>query len=165
MSRRERLRARRLPPTPVTIRTDFGDAADAAFSEVAAASQALLDAHQSGVPAQAAQQRLDAAQEARAEFVETLQVHPIPPGEYEELIAAHPPTKEQRADGAGWNHTTFAPALLAACVDRGTEDQMSAEDWAADIKAGVYASGEVGTLFQTCLNVNDRSPDVQVGKG
>lgn len=165
MSRRERLQARRLPPTPVTIRTDFSDAADAAFAEVGVASQALLEAHQSGVPAHAAQQRLDDAQEATAGFVETLQAHPIPPHEYEELIAEHPPSEKDRKDGAQWDYATFAPALLAACMDRGTDDQMSAEDWAADIKAGVYAAGEVATLFRACLTVNDRSPDVRVGKG
>ena len=165
MNRRERLRARRLPPTPVTIRTDFSDAADTAFAEVGAASQAVLDAHQSGVPAQAAQQRLDAAQEATAEFVETLQVHPIPPHEYEDLIAAHPPSEKERKEGAAWDYTTLCPAMLAACVDRDTADQMSSEDWTADIKAGVYATGEVATLFRTCLTVNDRSRDVRVGKG
>lgn len=166
MSRRERLQARRLPPTPVTIRTDFSDTADAAFAEVGAASQALLDAHQSGVPATAAQQRLDDAQEATAGFVETLQVHPIPPHEYEELIAAHPPSeKERKEQNAAWDYTTLCPAMLAACVDRGTADQMTVEEWTVDIKSGLYATGEVATLFRTCLTVNDRSPDVRVGKG
>lgn len=166
MTRRERLQARRLPPTPVTIRTDFSDTAEAAFTEVGAATQALVEAQQSGMPTEQPRARLDAAHEATTGFVETLQVHPIPPHEYEDLIAAHPPSeKERREEGAQWNYTTLCPVMLAACVDRDTPDQMSAEEWTVDIKAGLYATGEVATLFRTCLSVNDRSPDVRVGKG
>ena len=165
MTRRERLRARRLPSTPVTVRTDFGEAADAAFAGVGAAEQKVFEARAAGVPAAAAQAELDKAREGLEAFVEVLQVHPIPPREYDDLLTAHPPTAEQQKQGHIWNLATFGPALLAACVDRGPDDQLSEAEWVEDIDAGVYAPGELTRLLQTCIDVNDRAPDVQVGKG
>lgn len=165
MTRRERLRARRLPSTPVTVRTDFGEAADAAFAEVGAARQRVLDARAAGLPVGEAQAVLEQAETATEPFVEVLQVHPIPPREYDDLLTAHPPSAEQQKQGHIWNLATFGPALLAACVDRGTDDQLSEAEWVEDIDAGVYAPGELTRLLQTCIDVNDRAPDVQVGKG
>lgn len=164
MTRRERLRARRVPPIPVTIRTGFTPAADEAFAEVERAQQALFAAQASGARLGEAEARLVAAREATAELVETFQVGMVPPPDYDGLIGDNPPSEEQRKAGAMWDHATFVPALLAACVDQGTEDQLSAAEWAADIKDGVYASGELARLFDACLTVNDRSLDVRVGK-
>lgn len=166
MSARDRLLGRSIPPTLVTLRAVFTPKSDAAQREVEAASQALLIAEATGADLDPAQQRLEAAQAAMARFVEVLQATVLPPDEYDALIGDHPPTDEQRSQGGAWNSDTFPPSLLAACLQQDGEPVMSADDWRSWAKTpGAVASGELAALFNICVQVNDRSPDVHVGKG
>lgn len=166
MGARERLLGRKVPPTEVTIRADFSPESDAAQSEVEAASLAVQEAEASGAGLDSARERLRAAREAMAPFVEVLQASPLAPAEYEALIDAHPPRPHEQERNAIWNGDTFPPALLAACLLQDGEPVMSADDWAQWSKsAGAVASGEYVALVSICMQVNDRSPGVSTGKG
>lgn len=168
MSQRERLLGRRIPPTPVAIRVDFSAEADAAYAEHEAASRALQMAEFRGADLDAERARVDAAKAAIEPYLEVLLVAPVAPDLHDDLIGAHPPTDEQRKQGAQWDTDTFMPALLAACIGQELPEgeRMAEKDWAEWAStASASASGELVTLFQTCVTVNDRSPDVRVGKG
>lgn len=166
MSQRERLLGRRIPPTRVSIRADFSVESDIALGVVDTARQALLAAQARGDDPAPFQQRLDEAEAAAEAFYEVLTVSPIPANQYEALVDAHPPSEDLRKQGYQWDPVTFVPALLAACIGQDEDDPMTVEDWAklASEPAAV-ASGEIAALFQVCIQVNDRSPDVRVGKG
>jgi hypothetical protein len=168
MSQRDRLLGRRVPPTPVAIRVDFSPEADAAFAAHEAAVRDLQTAEFRTADLDGVRDRVAETKAALAPHQELLYVSPIAPSEYDELIGEHPPTDEQRGQGASWNVVTFLPALLAACIgqDLPTAERMSEKDWTdwtTTASAGV--SGELVVLYRTCLRVNDRSPDVHVGKG
>lgn len=166
MSQRERLLGRRLPPTEVVIRVEFGADAEAADAEHRDATTTVTNLRLMGVDASEAEVRVAAAREALLPFCEVLQVHPIAADLFEQLVGDHPPTDEQRARGDQWNVNTFAPALLAACIGQDEVDPMTEKDWREWwTTPRAAAAGELGKLFDTCLQVNDRSPDVQVGKG
>jgi len=165
-SARDRLLARKIPPTEVTIRADFSPESDAAQAEVEAAQRALAEARERGADLTSAQLRLNVARDAMRPYVEVLHAVPLAPAEYEALIDAHPPREHEQARNAIWNADTFPPALLAACLLQDGEPVMSADEWAAWSKTpGAVASGEYATLVSICVQVNDRSPSVSTGKG
>lgn len=164
MSRRERLAKRKLPSATVSIRLDpTSTEADEAREELRQAELDLRLAEESPdhtrlsdlrEALQTAQARVDAAFEY---FV----INAIPAHEFEALINDHPPSPDQRKEGMSWNRETFFPALLAACV----EGSESARDWADMLKDGTFILGEWTALISTALQLNDRSPDVNLGKG
>lgn len=165
MSQRERLLGRRLPPTTVRIRVDFSTESDSIRAELESAQRALAEAVTAEEVA-SARQRVDTCQARWDACHEVLTVNPLAPHAYDELISAHPPTDEQRDHGFEWNPDTFVPALLAACIGQDADDPMTEQDWAEWISTPqAAASGEVALLVHTCIQVNDRSPDIQVGKG
>lgn len=166
MSEWDQLRNRRVPPTPVVIRTAFTLEADAAHREHDEALRVFIEAEIRGADTVEHQPRLDAAKAALEPFVATLNVHVISAARYEELVGDHPPTEQQRGVGAQWNNATFVPAILAECVALASGARMAAPDWAEWIAdPGGLAHGELNALYSACLAANDRSPDVQVGKG
>jgi hypothetical protein len=166
VSTRDRLLGRAIPPTTVTIRADFSPESEAVFAEVEAASQALQYARADGADLTTARERLEAASAALGPYVEVMQAAVLPPHEYDALVDDHPPTDEQRKLGAAFNLDTFPAALLAACLQQDGQPVMPAQDWQAWAKTpGAVASGELNALFNVCVNVNDRSPSVHVGKG
>lgn len=168
MSQRDRLLGRRIPPTTVTLRVDFSPAADAAFVELEQAEHALRVAELHAVDPVAARERVEQAKTALDPFLERLTVAPLAADRYEELVGEHPPTDAQRSQRQTWNTVSFVPALLAACIgqDLPEDERMTEKDWAEWAStASASASGELVTLFNACIRANDRSPDVQVGKG
>lgn len=160
MSQRDRLLGRRLPPIPVRIRIDYTSPGVEVLFAALASARAATDA-----ATDAGQARVAAAQAACDPYCEMLLVSGIPPTQYDELVSAHPPTDANRAAGHQWA-PEFVPALLAACIGQDAVDPMTEKDWAEWMRLpGAAASGEMSMLFQVCLDVNDRSPDVMVGKG
>lgn len=110
----------------------------------------------------------DAREAMDAEVME-IPVHALGGDEYDDLIAAHPATPEQRKDfrkknptslqGPRWNEDSFPVALVAACT--GYDE--------AEIKAlknhpNVNAS-EWDGLFGLAWQVNETRDVVDVGKG
>jgi hypothetical protein len=168
MSQRERLLGRRIPPMRITIRVDFSAEADGAFAVHEAALRDLADAESRGADLVAERVRVEETRAALAPYREVLVVSPLPAAEYEDLIVEHPPTEAQRALGYIWNPDGFMPALLAACIgqDLPPEDRLSAKDWIDwATTAGSAAGGELTALFAACIRINDRAPDLDVGKG
>ncbi|PXY33552.1 hypothetical protein BAY59_10745 [Prauserella coralliicola] len=110
-----------------------------------------------------AEKQLDEAQARVDSHYEKLTLTALPPAAFEALVDAHPPTKEQEKEDKDvpWNIDTFRPALLAATVD----GDLTAEDWDELYAEGQVNLGEFRRLFQSCLDVNDRSAEPFVGKG
>lgn len=167
MSQRDRLLGRRIPPTPVAIRIDFGPDADAAYAEHESALRDLETAEARGADYATAKALVDETRAALAPFQEVLQVSPIPPSVYDALIDEHPPTDEQREQGYTWNPDTFGPAMLAACIgqDLAPDERMSEKDWIDWASTAAAGHAEYVLLVNTCLAVNDRTLNVHVGKG
>lgn len=168
MSQRERLLARRIPPERVTIRVDFSAEADEAFAAHESALRDLAEDQARGADLVAARARVEEARAALAPFQEVLVVTAMAPAEYEALVGEHPPTDDQQKLSYAWNPESFVPALLAACIgsDLPVEDRMSEKDWIDWITTtSAAAAGELTALYAACLRVNDRAPDLHVGKG
>jgi hypothetical protein len=76
---------------------------------------------------------------------------------YDDLIANHPPTNEQKREGQSYNAESFAPALIAACsvTPELTEDQAN-QIWTSN----EWSRGELTQLFLGCVEVNSKGLDV-----
>lgn len=76
---------------------------------------------------------------------------------YDDLLAAHPPTNEQKKEGTSYNVETFAPALISACsvTPQLTEEQAN-QIWTSD----EWSRGELTELFIGCVEVNSKGLDV-----
>jgi len=91
-----------------------------------------------------------------------LRFRAISPKEYDELLAAHPPTPKQKNDGAFYNPDTFPPALIAAVsyVPKLTVAQATElyhhPDW---------SPGETGELFMQAGNVCNAGLSVPFSAG
>lgn len=101
--------------------------------------------------AAAAKRALTRAEKALTECWETIRLTALPPADYEQLKAAHPPTAEQlQADpDVEWNRETLRPALLAACAEGG----LSESEWSA-LLGEKFSEGERQEIFTTALAVN-----------
>lgn len=94
---------------------------------------------------------------------EPLELRALPADEFEQLMAEHPPTAEQREAGTPWNEATFRPALMSRSeVPLDGEEPLSWEDWAQLLS--VLPFGEVRELYDTALALNDRAPAAELGK-
>ena len=144
MSLRERLRERSRPTTTFPLRIDDDTQARRELAEAVAGGEDTAEA----------QAKVDAC-------YETLHITALAPDDMEALIAAHPPTEEQRKRDAQWNSATFVPALFTACI----QSDVTEEDWAEYTVKGPMTVGEVSALFDTVMAVNYRTPDPNMGKG
>jgi hypothetical protein len=84
---------------------------------------------------------------------------------YDDLIAKHPPTPEQKKEGAAYNPDTFGPALISACsfdphlTPNEAQEIWSSEDW---------SRGEIMELFVASVEVCSKGLDIPftaVGSG
>ena len=161
-SQRERLLGRKLPPRPFLLRTEYTDEADEALAELDAARESLRIARRNEWDLGEYKARVEAAAAAYERYALRLLVHVIPPEEFEQLEVEHPPADVDTERGYRWNIATYMPALLEACV----EGDMTAQDWAeVRTRGGAVAAGEINALFNLCLEANDRTLDVHLGKG
>lgn len=97
---------------------------------------------------------------------EVFEFRALEPDVWEVLVGKHPPSEEDAAKGAGWDVTTFRPALLEACiVTPEGEEPLTAADWAELATTRSIAPGELNLLYSTALEINDRTPLAVVGKG
>jgi hypothetical protein len=77
---------------------------------------------------------------------------------YDELVAAHPPTPQQKKEGDNpYNLDTFAPALISACSK---EPALSLEQASELYKADNMSPGEMVALFLECLKLCNAGVDV-----
>lgn len=78
----------------------------------------------------------------------TILLRAISSAEYDALLDEHPPTKDQRAEGATFNSDTFPPALFSrVCV----EPKVSYEDALEIWESGGYSRGDIGALWNQSL--------------
>jgi len=167
MSQRERLLGRRLPTMRVKIRVDFSAEADELVALHEAALRDLDECQARGADLGEAAARVEETAAAVEPLYETLTVSPLAPLEYEALIQAHPPTEQQQGQGYIWNPEGFMPALMAACIGRDLppEDRMTEKDWVSLLTSASAASaGELTALYGLCVRMNDRAPDLLMGK-
>lgn len=76
---------------------------------------------------------------------------------YDDLLALHPPTKEQAAAGASYNGDTFGPALVAAvCIEPNLSEADTIEMWESDD----WSRGDLAILWEAALEVNMRGFNV-----
>lgn len=87
----------------------------------------------------------------------TVRVRAMGQKAYDDLLAAHPPTKKQRDDGDVYNVDTFCPALLAGCmVEPKVTVEEATELWTSD----TWSRGELSGLFFACVDVNSKGLDI-----
>ncbi len=86
----------------------------------------------------------------------------------EDLLEAHPATNKQKKDAKdnnteiNFNWETFPPALIsAALVSPELTHEEVTEIWTSD----EWTSGELGTLFNTAMEVNQRGGAVNLKRG
>lgn len=66
------------------------------------------------------------------------------------LQSKFPPNKEQKARGLSFNVEKFGPALLSACsIEPVLSPEEAEELWSSE----EWTSGELNTLFNTCINL------------
>ena len=70
--------------------------------------------------------------------------------EYDKLLAKHPPTMDQRADGAVYNINSFAPALLAKVCD---DPELDPDEWDKVWRSPEWGRGELMQIFGTAVQV------------
>jgi len=81
---------------------------------------------------------------------------------YDELVTAHPPTKDAKKEGAEFNADTFPPALVAeSCV----EPEMSLSDAAEIFASPDWNGAELRRIFFGALEVNTETGDIPLSRG
>lgn len=124
----DHLRSRKKPVSkrvPIALDTDIADAYYDT-KERAMAARGKADSRPADVKAQLRAEELEEETEARLQELHTNSAwflcRSVGVNAYEDLLAAHVPTEEQRKrarkDGQGelgWNPDTFPPAILVAC--------------------------------------------------
>jgi len=87
----------------------------------------------------------------------TLNLRAIGAQDYDRLVSKHPPTSEQRVEGASYNINTFAPALLAAVV---VDPEMSSKEWEEIWNSPDWNRGEVIDLFSSAAGLCVQGLDI-----
>lgn len=83
--------------------------------------------------------------------------------DWDKIVHKHPPTSEQRADGAAYNPNTFGPALLSACC---VEPVLDMNEWTELWNSNEWSKGELSELFWVAVNLCQRGLDVNpIGRG
>ena len=101
-----------------------------------------------GKAKQLADQLLDLEAEIEA-ATRTFRLRAMSSRRWRSLLAAHPPTKQQKADGADFNPETFPVAALAACA---VVPEMTLEQ--AEKIADALPLGDFQKLWSAVLTVN-----------
>ncbi|CAB4194548.1 hypothetical protein UFOVP1264_3 [uncultured Caudovirales phage] len=89
------------------------------------------------------------------EFIVTLKA--IGSKAYDDLLANHPPTSDQKKEGSSYNVDTFAPALIASCS---VTPELSPEQAVQIWESNEWSRGELTELFLGCIEVNSKGLDV-----
>lgn len=77
--------------------------------------------------------------------------------EYDKLVAKHPPTADQRVEGASFNIDTFGPALISkVCVEPEMSENDAKEIW----QSPEWSRGDLMVLFRRAVELNNRGVDI-----
>jgi len=77
--------------------------------------------------------------------------------EFDSVVTKHPPTTSQRAEGAGYNIHTFAPALLSRVC---AEPELTEKQWQEVWESPDWNRGEVIQLFYACTDLCNAGMDL-----
>jgi hypothetical protein len=144
----------------VVLDAEWGRAYETVMDQLRELDTSTADATQVGQ----LQAELDKLLATRDEAVTTFVFMSIPAHAYEALVAAHPPTPEQRAravrDGVTrlWNHETFNPALLAATC---ASPAMTVEQAQRLVSDPAWNVVEVSALVNAAVNVCLERPQIR----
>ena len=110
----------------------------------------------------AVQDKLDALIEASKSTVVTFTFTSIGRYEYDELVAAHQPTDDQKKAGSDFNDDTFPPVLVAAaCID----PEMSVEQAEEIFSSQLWNNAELSKMFRGAVDANVQTGDIPLSKG
>lgn len=77
--------------------------------------------------------------------------------DYDRLLTKHPPSTEQRAQGATYDINSFAPALISrVCID----PEMSEDDTRQIWNSADWNRGEVMSLFSAAVELCNQGLDI-----
>lgn len=107
-----------------------------------------------------AEAALEQARAAVKACYDTLTFRALPSHEFEALISAHEPSKEQQKKGDQWNTDTFSPALLAACC---VDSDLSEEEWAEELAS--WSVADRNAIFSAALSANVTARSITIPKG
>lgn len=91
------------------------------------------------------------------EIVMRMKYRALSPKEYDELIEAHPPTTEQKRNGATYNIDSFAPAIIAAVS---AEPKLTLEQAKEIYTSPDWSGGELSSLYIRAMQVCNAGLDV-----
>jgi len=80
---------------------------------------------------------------------------------YDKLVSEHPPTKEQKADGADFNAETFPPTLVAAAC---SDPEISLEESIDMFDSPEWNNAELRALFFGALEVNTETGEIPLSR-
>lgn len=87
----------------------------------------------------------------------TLTFQAIGAQEYDKLVGKHPPTSEQRVDGASFNIDSFGPALIAkSCLEPEMTEADAKELWGSP----EWSRGDLMDLFRKAVDLNNRGVNI-----
>ena len=87
----------------------------------------------------------------------TLTYQAIGAQEYDKLVRKHPPTAEQRVEGASFNIDSFGPALIAkSCLEPEMTEADAKELW----NSPEWSRGDLMVLFRHAVDLNNRGVDI-----
>lgn len=82
--------------------------------------------------------------------------------EYDELVAKHPPKKDQRERGQFFDPDTFAPALLSRCS---MKPKLTLDQTTKLYQAKAWSPGELGAWFLACQRLCNAGLDIPFNEG
>lgn len=159
---RARLKAKKHRTTTYDMVIVEDQIVDTAESHLVGAERDLRRANVGGddTDIATAEQAVELARQQVRACYDTLQFRSLPSHEFEALISAHEPTKQQQKDGAQWNNDTFSPALLAACT---VDSDLSEADWAEELTS--WSVADRNAIFTAALSANVTARSLTLPKG
>lgn len=107
------------------------------------------------------QDKIDALLEQAVESIEVFTFRSIGRYNYDKLVGLHPPTKQQKKDGADFNADTFPPILVSAsCID----PEISIEDAETIFSDPNWNGAELRKLFFGALGANTEMGDIPLSR-
>jgi hypothetical protein len=159
---RARLKAKKHRTTTYDMIIVEESVAEAAEMNLGGAERDLRRAKVNGDESEiaAAEAALEQAKEQVRACYDSLTFRALPSHEFEALISAHEPTKEQQKEGAQWNNDTFSPALLAACC---VDSDLSEDEWAEELAS--WSVADRNAIFSAALSANVTARSLTLPKG
>lgn len=107
------------------------------------------------------QKQIDKLVEQSGDTLEVFTFKSIGRFSYDELVAEHPPSKDQKKDGSDFNPDTFPPALVSAsCV----EPEISIEDAVKIFASPEWNGAELRKLFFAALDANTETGEIPLSR-